>query len=323
MDRAEKMGMYREMLLIRRFEERASQMYEAGKVRGFLHLYIGQEAVSVGFLWAARGDDYVMGAYRDHGQALSRCADPKRVMAELFGKSTGVSGGKGGSMHIFDRERRFLGGTAIVGGGLPLATGAGFAIEYSGGDEIVLCFFGDGAVNEGAFHESLNVASLWNLPVLFICENNLYGMGTAVSRASSTPSMYQRAQCYAMPVDRVDGMDVEACHDAAARWIDDVRKNRRPAFIEAETYRFRGHSMADPGTYRTKEEIELWQQRDPIVTFAAHLTESEEVKSDEFAAVESEVLRTIDEAVDFAEKSPLPDADELYTDVYASTGGLR
>jgi len=238
-------------------------------------------------------------------------------MAELFGKSTGVSHGKGGSMHIFDRERRFLGGTAIVGGGLPLAAGAGFAIEYAGGDQVVLCFFGDGAVNEGSFHETLNLASLWNLPILFICENNLYGMGTAVARASSLPSLYQRAQCYAMPVDHVDGMDVLAVHDAAKRWIDDVRKNRRPAFIEAETYRFRGHSMSDPGGYRTKEEVEAWKQRDPILTFSRHLTETESVTADDLAAIESEVEQVIAEAVKFAEESPLPTDSDLYTNVYA------
>ena len=196
----DKIDIYREMVLMRKFEEKAQEMYEAQKIRGFLHLYIGQEAVASGFMWHLSPEDYVIGAYREHGQALARCAEPRRVMAELFGKSDGLSRGKGGSMHLFNKDRRFLGGTAIVGGGLPIATGVGFAINYREEDAICLCFFGDGAVNEGAFHESLNLASLWNLPVLFVCENNRYGMGTAVQRASAHVNLYRRAQCYALEV---------------------------------------------------------------------------------------------------------------------------
>ncbi|MCE5198123.1 MAG: pyruvate dehydrogenase (acetyl-transferring) E1 component subunit alpha [Armatimonadota bacterium] len=313
----DKIDIYHEMAMIRKFEERASEMYEQGKIRGFLHLYIGQEAVASGFMWPLRPDDYVIGAYREHGQALGRCATPRRVMAELFGKSTGVSSGKGGSMHLFDVDRRFLGGTAIVGGGLPLATGIAFSINYKGGDQICLCFFGDGAVNEGAFHEALNIASLWNLPILFVCENNLYGMGTAVERASAVPNLYRRAQCYSMDVETVDGMDVLAVHELADRLIKQVRNEKRPAFVEAVTYRFRGHSVADPGTYRSKEEIEDWRRRDPIVQFGNTLLREGTLTPEDIEKIQDDVAREIDEAVQFAEDSPFPKPEALYQDVYA------
>lgn len=317
LDRQEKIDIYREMVLIRRFEEKAQEMYEAGKIGGFLHLYIGQEAVASGFMWPLRSDDYVIGAYREHGQALARCADPRRVMAELFGRSTGVSAGKGGSMHLFDRDRRFLGGTAIVGGGLPIATGVGFAINYREEDQICLCFFGDGAVNEGAFHESLNLASLWNLPILFVCENNLYGMGTSVERASAVPNLYRRAQCYAMQVETVDGMDVLAVVDMAEKLIRAVREEKRPVFVEAVTYRFRGHSVADPGTYRTKEEIEEWRARDPIERFGKVLLDEGVLTGEDIKRIWSDVDRQVDDAVEFAENSPLPEAADLTSHVYA------
>ncbi|MHB9035472.1 MAG: pyruvate dehydrogenase (acetyl-transferring) E1 component subunit alpha [Armatimonadota bacterium] len=313
----DKIDIFREMTMIRKFEETAGEMYEHGKIRGFLHLYIGQEAVASGFMWPLRPDDYVIGAYREHGQALGRCATPRAVMAELFGKSTGVSGGKGGSMHLFDVDRRFLGGTAIVGGGLPIAAGIGFAINYRGGDQICLCFFGDGAVNEGSFHETLNIASLWNLPILFVCENNLYGMGTAVERASAVPSLVRRASCYSMEVATVDGMDVLAVYEKADKLMTQVRETKRPAFIEAVTYRYRGHSTADPGTYRTKEEIEEWRRRDPIVQFGQKLLDDGTLTSEEIEKIQTDVAKEIDEAVQFAEDSPLPKPDALYQDVYS------
>ena len=317
LSKQDKIDIYREMVLMRKFEEKAQEMYEAGKIGGFLHLYIGQEAVASGFMWPIEPQDYVIGAYREHSQAIARCADPRRVMAELFGKIDGVSHGKGGSMHLFDREKRFLGGTAIVGGGLPIATGVGFAIRYREENSICLCFFGDGAVNEGAFHESLNLASLWNLPILFICENNKYGMGTAVERVSPLPNLFRRAQCYAMEVESVDGMDVLAVCDMAERCVKRVREEKRPIFVEAVTYRFRGHSIADPGRYRTKEEIEEWRKRDPIEQFGRVLISEGTLSKDDIAAIAAETDRIIEEAVAFAEASPLPPPEALYEGVYA------
>ena len=315
----DKIDMYREMVLMRKFEEKAQEMYEAQKVRGFLHLYIGQEAVATGFMWCLRPVDYVIGAYREHGQAIARCADPRRVMAELFGKSDGVSKGKGGSMHLFDKERRFFGGTAIVGGGLPLATGIGFAIDYRGEDAICMCFFGDGAVNEGAFHESMNLASLWNLPVLFVCENNRYGMGTSVQRASATVNLYRRAQCYAMEVESVDGMDVRAVLDMAQHTTESVRREKRPVFVEAITYRYRGHSVADPGTYRTKEEMAAWRERDPIKLFSQRLVEDGLATDADLAKIADEVAKVIEEAVEFAGNSPWPDPATVTDHIFSET----
>ena len=317
LDKQEKIDIYREMVLIRKFEEKAGEMYELGKIRGFLHLYIGQEAVATGFMWPIRADDYVIGAYREHGLALSRCATPRRVMAELFGKMDGVSGGKGGSMHLFDLERRFLGGTAIVGAGLPLATGVGFSIIYRGGDQVILCFFGDGAINEGAFHEALNLASLWNLPIVFICENNLYGMGTAVERASAVANLFRRAQCYGMEVESVDGMDVMSVYELADRVIKRMREEKRPVFIEAVTYRFRGHSMSDPGTYRSRDEIEEWRRRDPIVQFGNLLIREGTFTPEVIEKINADCDKEIEEAVQFAEASPFPPPEALYQDVYA------
>lgn len=316
LSKQDKIDIYREMVMIRKFEETAGEMYERGKIRGFLHLYIGQEAVASGFMWPLKPDDYVIGAYREHGQALGRCATPRRVMAELFGKSTGVSGGKGGSMHLFDVERRFLGGTAIVGGGLPLAAGIAFAINYRDGDQICLCFFGDGAVNEGSFHESLNIASLWGLPILFVCENNLYGMGTAVERASSVPNLYRRAQCYSMDVETVNGMDLLAVYDMAERSMKRVREEKRPAFVEAVTYRFRGHSMSDPGAYRSREEIEEWRGRDPIVQFGNVLLAEGTLTQEAIDKIHKDVAAEIQDAVQFAEDSPFPKPEALWRDVY-------
>jgi len=317
LNKQDKIDIYREMVLMRKFEEKAQEMYEARKIGGFLHLYIGQEAIASGFMWPIEPQDYVIGAYREHGQALARCAEPRRIMAELFGKVDGVSKGKGGSMHLFEKSRRFLGGTAIVGGGLPIATGVGFAINYREENAICLCFFGDGAVNEGSFHESLNLASLWNLPILFICENNHYGMGTAVERVSAVPNLYQRAQCYAMEVDTVDGMDVLAVEEMAEMCIKKIRDEKRPIFVEANTYRFKGHSIADPGKYRTKEEIEEWRMRDPVEHFAGVLLSEGTINEEEAQKISSEADHIIQEAVDFAEASELPPIEAMYEDVYA------
>jgi pyruvate dehydrogenase E1 component alpha subunit len=313
----DKIDIFREMVLMRKFEEKAQEMYEARNIGGFLHLYIGQEAVASGFTWPIEPQDYIIGAYREHSQALARCADPRRIMAELFGKRDGLSRGKGGSMHLFDKERRFLGGTAIVGGGLPLAAGVGFAINYRDENAICLCFFGDGAVNEGSFHESLNLASLWNLPVLFVCENNLYAMGTAVERGSAVPNLYRRAQCYAMQVETVDGMDVLAVCETAERCIRTVKQEKRPIFVEAVTYRFHGHSMSDPGRYRTREEIEDYRRRDPIVVFRNVLVSEGILSSEEADHIAADCAARVAEAVEFAERSERLPLEAVHEDIYA------
>ena len=315
--KADILEMYRMMLLIRTFEEKAPEMYAKGKIGGFLHLYSGQEAVAVGFISALRQDDYVIGAYREHGQCIAKGTDPKLVMAELFGKSTGVSKGKGGSMHMFNVEKRFLGGHGIVGGGMPLAVGVGLAIQYRKTDQVCVCFFGDGAVNEGAFHEALNMVALWKLPVVYVLENNLYGMGTAVYRASSIPDLIKRAACYDIEREQVDGMDLTAVREVADRAVRKAREDKEPRFIEAVTYRYRGHSISDPGSYRTKEEIEEWRKRDPIARMENCLREKYAVSDDEIKAMHDEAAAKVQEAVDFAEQSPFPPPDALYQDVYA------
>ena len=317
LDKTELLQMYRRMLLIRTFEERCTELYTKGKIGGFLHLYSGQEAVGVGFISAMRDDDYVIGAYREHGQCLAKGTEPKYVMAELFGKATGVSKGKGGSMHMFDVKRGFLGGHGIVGGGMPLAVGVGLAIKYTKSDRVCVCFFGDGAVNEGAFHEAMNLVSLWKLPVIYVLENNLYAMGTAVYRASSIPDLIRRASCYDIDREQVDGMDVLAVREVAERSVHKVRESGEPRFIEAITYRYRGHSISDPGQYRTKEEIEGWRERDPILRMETYFHENDMVTDDEIKAMRDEASAEIQEAVDFAESSPFPAPDELYADVYA------
>ena len=313
----DKLDMLRQMLLIRKFEEKAGEMYNQGKIRGFLHLYIGQEAVAVGFISALRHDDYVITAYRDHGQCLAKGCEPKRVMAELFGRQDGVSHGKGGSMHLFDTKCNFLGGTAIVGGGMPLAAGVGFSIKYRESDQVCMCFFGDGAVNEGAFHESLNLVGLWDLPVIYICENNLYGMGTAVWRASSVAAIVNRAKCYAIDTEQVDGMDALACREAADRAVKKAREQKLPTFIEAQTYRFRGHSTADPEQYRTKEEVAEWQKRDPIEKLRKLLEKEGALDSVGFAKLEAEVDADVQAAVEFADASTELPCVDIYKDVYA------
>lgn len=315
--REELLDMYSKMVLIRTFEERLPELYTKGKIGGFLHLYTGQEAVGVGFISVLRKDDYVIGAYREHGQCIAKGTDPKYVMAELFGKSTGISRGKGGSMHMFNLENGFLGGHGIVGGGMPLAAGVGLAIRYRKTDQVCVCFFGDGAVNEGAFHEAMNLVALWKLPVIYVLENNMYGMGTAVYRASSIPDLIRRASCYDIEREQVDGMDLLAVREVAERAVRIARTEKEPRFIEAITYRYRGHSISDPGTYRTKEEIEEWRKRDPITRMANYLKDNGMATDDELEAIKSRAAAEVEEAVDFAESSPFPPPDALYEDVYA------
>ena len=311
----------RDMLLIRRFEERAGEQYALGKIGGFCHLYIGQEAVAVGTMAALRPDDYIMGSYREHGQALARGMTSRAVMAELFGKATGCSGGKGGSMHLFDAEKGFLGGHAIVGGHIPLVTGAAFAIKYRGGDQVAVCFFGEAAVNNGAFHEALNMAALWKLPAIYICENNRYGMGTALERASAIYDIAARACSYDMPAETVDGMEVLAVREAVRRAAERARDERKlPTLLEIRTYRFMGHSMSDPihGHYRTKEEVEAQKLRDPVVTFHRKLVDAGMLTDEQWQAMEADVLAEVEDAVRFADESPDPEPAELYTHVYSA-----
>ncbi len=316
MQKTEELTLYRTMLLIRRFEERCAQLYVEGKIGGFLHLYIGQEAVGVGAVSQLKADDYFVTSYRDHGYALARGTDPRPLMAELCGKATGISRGKGGSMHFYDVPRGNFGGDGIVAGHLPVAAGMGYGIRMRGTDQVCLCFFGDGAVNEGGFHEALNVSALWGLPVVFIIENNRYGMGTAHDRASSVADLYQRGSAYGIPRRDVDGMDLLAVRSAVAEAIARARDEKRPSLIEAETYRYRGHSMSDPGKYRTKEEVEQMMRLDPIFQFGRLLLDRKGQTQAELDAVDEEVLAVVEEAVSFAETSPEPPPESLYEDVY-------
>ena len=318
--RAEELREYlRQMLLIRRFEEKAGEMYSLGKIGGFCHLYIGQEAVAVGTISALRPDDYVISAYREHGQALARGMTPGSVMAELFGKLTGCSRGKGGSMHLFDAERHFMGGHGIVGGQIPLAAGFGFAIKYRQQDRVVACYFGEAAVNIGSFHEALNMASLWKLPVIFIIENNGYGMGTALARASSILDLAHRSYSYDMANEVVDGQDVLTVRAAMELAVARARREAKPTLLEIQTYRYVGHSMSDAahGTYRTREEVEQYRQRDPIVLLRDRMIEDELMDQAGYDALEAEILAEVEDATTFAEESPDPDPSDLWTDVYA------
>jgi pyruvate dehydrogenase E1 component alpha subunit len=312
-------GYLRDMLLIRRFEERAGEQYALGRIGGFCHLYIGQEAVAVGTMAALRKDDMVMCSYRDHGQALARGMSARAVMAELFGKATGCSAGKGGSMHLFDAEKGFLGGHAIVAAHIPLVTGAAFAIKYRNGDQVAVGFFGEAAVNNGAFHEALNMAALWQLPAIYICENNRYGMGTATERASAIYDVAARACSYDMPAETVDGMEVLAVREAVARAAQRARESQVPTLLEIRTYRFMGHSMSDPihGHYRTKEEVEQQKLRDPLVTFRKRLADAKLLTEDQWQTLEADVLAEVEDSVRFADESPDPDPAELTTHVYS------
>ena len=317
MDAELQIELYKKMVLIRRFEEKTGQMYLKGHIGGFCHLYIGEEAVGIGAIGALKQTDYVVTGYRDHGQAIAKGVHPNLVMAELFGKDAGISRGKGGSMHIFDREKRFLGGDAIVGGDLPIAAGVALAIKYKKEDDIVLCFFGDGAVNEGSFHESFNLASIWNLPVLFFCENNKYGMGTPLEKVSSIEDLGKRAACYGIDWQIIDGMDVIEVYEATARAAERVRSQKRPEMIEAKTYRFRGHSVSDPEVYRSKEEVERWKQRDPIVRLRSKLKAEGTLSDEEIEKINEEAEKICNESIEFAEKAEFPPPSALCENVYA------
>jgi pyruvate dehydrogenase E1 component alpha subunit len=307
------------MLLIRRFEERAAEAYALGKIGGFCHLYIGQEAVAVGTSAALRDDDYVISSYREHGQALVRGVSPQAAMAELFGKATGCSGGKGGSMHLFRADKHFMGGHGIVGAHLPLATGLAFAIKYRGGEQVCVCFFGEAAVNIGAFHEALNMASVWKLPVIFLCENNRYGMGTAFERVAAVTDVVEHACSYDMAGEVVNGMDVLEMHAAAQRAVQRARKNGHPTLLEVRTYRFMGHSMSDPlhGVYRTKDEVEEQKRRDPITRLAERMKADGAIDQPQLDSLDAEIRAEVEDAVRFADESPDPDPAALYADVFA------
>jgi pyruvate dehydrogenase E1 component alpha subunit len=316
LDKAQLIELLRKMMLMRRFEEKAAEMYARQKIAGFLHLYIGEEAVGTGAISALNDDDQIITHYRDHGHALARGVEPGRIMAELFGKDTGVSRGKGGSMHLFDAEKSFLGGYAIVGGHLPLACGVALANQRLRNGRIVLCIFGDGSVNQGMFHESLNLAGVWRLPIIFLCENNFYGMGTDIRRVSAVIEVYKRAEAYAIPAEQVDGMDVLAMYEAVQRVAQDVRAGRGPAFLEAITFRFRGHSMADPELYREKEEVLRWRDLDPITKFRKRLEADSVIDETAFASLQQQTEDVVNQAVNFAEESPKPPPEALYRDVY-------
>ena len=309
-----------DMLRVRRMEEKCAELYGATKIRGFLHLYIGEEACASGVLRAVGPQDNVVATYREHGHALVRGVPMTAIMAEMFGKATGCARGRGGSMHLFDASRRFYGGTAIVGAGLPLAAGLGLADTMLGRDAVTVCFFGDGAVAEGAFHESLNLAALWQLPVLFVCENNLYAMGTALTRHQSQTDLTVKAASYNMPATSADGMDALAVHAAAVEALASVRDEGGPAFLELRTYRFRAHSMFDPDLYREKAEIEAWKQLDPIPALAGQLRAAGLLDDAGYAALDAAAEAEVAEAVAFAEAAEWAPVDDLLTDV---VGGVR
>src|SRR6202043_2449344 len=300
------------MLLIRRFEERASQQYQAQKIGGFCHLYIGQEAVVVGAIAAVRDDDYIITAYRDHAHALARGTSADACMAELFGKETGCSRGLGGSMQLFDRKNHMYGGHAIVAAHVPLAVGMAFASKYRGEDRVTLCFFGDGAINQGSFHEALNLIALYKLPVVLVCENNLFAMGTSVKRSTSLKQIVDRAEGYDIPGEIVDGMNFREVRDKLAEIVDSVGKDPHPAFVEIRTYRYRGHSMYDPASYRTKEELERYRLDDPITRLRANITREGNLTNEQFDAIDKKAKETALASVKFAEESPDPPLEKLY-----------
>ena len=308
-----------QMLLGRRFEEKCAEAYAIGKIGGFCHLYIGQEAVAVGTQAALRDDDYVIGAYREHVQALAKGMTAREVMAELYGRIDGCAKGKGGSMHLYSAEKNFLGGWGIVGGQIPMATGVGWKIKYKGEDRVCICYMGEAAVNQGAFHESLNMAALWKLPVIYIVENNRFGMGTAWERVASLYDISQKANAYSMPSAVADGMDVLSMRKTVLEAVERARADGTPTLIEARCYRFMGHSMSDPvhGVYRTKEEVEEAKQKDPIRIFIDQLKENDLLTDDELNALDAKVQAEVDDSAEFADQSPEPGPEELYTDVYA------
>jgi len=312
-----------QMQLIRRFEERAGEMYAKAKIGGFLHLCIGEEATIVGSTQALRDSDYLLSTYREHGHALARGTPPGAVMAELFGKVDGCSGGRGGSMHLFDVERRLLGGYGIVGGNLPLAAGVALASDYEGTDDATLCMFGDGATNQGTFGETMNLAALWKLPVVFMVVNNQFGMGTALERHSAVTDLSRKAAGYGVPGRRCDGMDVLDVEQTVAAALEQARADREPQLVEAVTYRYRGHSMADPEEYRTKDEVDDWRTRDPLEKFPERLVDEGVLSAEEVERLDADAVKTVDEAVEFAERSPFPDLASLYDDIYVIGDQVR
>jgi pyruvate dehydrogenase E1 component alpha subunit len=315
-DKDQVMHWYEQMMLIRRFEEKASQLYMQQKFRGFCHLYIGQEAVAVGMESAIRPDDYVITAYRDHGGALARGVSPNACMAELFGKATGCSKGKGGSMHFFSKEHFFLGGHGIVGGQIPLGAGFAFGAKYQANERISIAMMGDGAVRQGAFHETLNLAMLWNLPVIFIIENNNYAMGTSVERTSNVTELYKLGLSYNMPSKPVDGMSVTSVYEEMKEAVAHVRGGNGPMLIEMKTYRYKGHSMSDPAKYRTREELDQYKGKDPLADLKIYIQEHEIAGEKELREIDNRIKGTVEECVKFAEESPYPDPSALYEDIY-------
>jgi pyruvate dehydrogenase E1 component alpha subunit len=307
---------YELMLLLRRFEEKTGQLYGMQKIRGFCHLYIGQEAIAAGCMTATKPEDKMITAYRDHGLAIAKGVSAKSCMAEMFGKATGCSKGKGGSMHFFGADVGFFGGHGIVGAQIGTGAGLAFADKYNGNDNVTLTFFGDGAARQGMLHETFNLAMLWKLPVVFICENNNYAMGTSVTRTSNVVDIYKLADAYEMPADSVDGMDPEAVHEAVARAVKRGRDGEGPTLLEIKTYRYKGHSMSDPQKYRSKDEVEEYKQRDPIETSKKKLLEVFGVTEEEIEVINERVRLEVEECVRFAEESPYPDTDELLKDVY-------
>ncbi len=320
-DSALDMELLRSMLLQRRFEERSAEAYALGKIGGFCHLYIGQEAVSTGALSVLRPDDYVITTYRDHGIALARGMSARAVMAELFGRQDGCSRGKGGSMHLFDTNVNMLGGHGIVGGHVPIATGVGFAIKYRGGDQVITCFMGESVVNTGAFHEALNMAALWKLPCVFIIENNRYGMGTALERASAIHDIYERGAAYNMARAQCDGQDVFTVRQAVSEAVERARKEQMPTLLEIRTYRFMGHSMSDAvsGTYRTKAELEEYMKRDPITILSTHMKENGELTDEQLQQIDADLKAVVQDAWDFADASPELPLEALWEDVLVDT----
>jgi pyruvate dehydrogenase E1 component alpha subunit len=310
------MEVYYRLRLARTFETRVAEQYSRGNIGGFCHLYSGEEAVAVGAMWHLREDDYVIGSYRDHAYYLIRGGDPKKLMAELFGHEEGCCKGKGGSMHLFDRDINFLGGYAIVAGMCPIAVGLGYTIKMREEDRVVLCFFGDGATNQGVYHEALNMASLYELPVVWVCENNRYAIGTSVPRSSSSESLSRKAQAYNMPTYNADGMDFFKMQSVTERAIADARAGKGPSFIEASCYRYRGHSMSDPATYRSKEEVEHWKKRDPIPRIKAAIKHDFQVADEEFEEVDRRVEKEVEEAIEFARGGGELPVERLYEDLY-------
>ena len=311
----------RTMLLIRRFEEICAELYSATRIRGFLHLYIGEEAVATGVMSALRPEDAVVSTYREHGHALARGVPLDALMAEMFGRQTGCSRGRGGSMHLFHKDSRFVGGNAVVAGGIPLAVGLALADRMQGRDRVTACFFGDGAVAEGEFHEAMNLAALWRLPVLFCCENNRYAMGTSLAKEHAQTDLALRASSYGMAAWAVDGMDVLAVEDAATRAVEEIRGGGAPVFLELRTYRFRAHSMYDPDRYRTKEEIATWRAHDPVITFQELMQKEGQLDDDELAALEDEVAALLDRAVEAADQAPEEPVEDLTRFVTSPAGG--